>query len=359
MRGVPQRVRPRIYSGTVPGCFKVGRGIVELTMAHNITSSDRIVLAGKPAWHGLGTVLPEAPTPTEALRLGGFDWTVDQWPMVAVGDGGRRVASDTLANVRLVDGEPVILGEVGPGYRIVQNSELASIAEALASEGDTVRVESAGTLEQGRRVWFLLRGQSFSVRKDELVPYYLLANAHDGTMALRAIPTSVRVVCRNTWNASGVARSAAGYSFRHTSGIGVRVDEIRAALNLYGQSVEAMRAAAEALAAKPVGRDSLAEFWLEVYSKHWGAIPSNPTSDEDRRARDRAGEAFASIAQRFDRESAASGANAWTAANAYTGWLQHDRPRRAADATARAHARLIGADAERTAEAFTLAAAAF
>jgi len=43
-------------------------------LAHEITETDNLVLAGKPAWHGLGVVTENAPTPMDAIRLAGLDW---------------------------------------------------------------------------------------------------------------------------------------------------------------------------------------------------------------------------------------------------------------------------------------------
>ena len=54
----------------------------------------------KPAWHGLGTVLPDYVEREEAFRLSGQDWTVERWevlarkdansPRIEVPAGGRR-----------------------------------------------------------------------------------------------------------------------------------------------------------------------------------------------------------------------------------------------------------------------------
>ena len=68
-------------------------------MAHEITKTDGLVLAGHGAWHGLGTVVADAPSPAAALELAGLDWTVEQWPMYATAgepdDQGRVVRIPT------------------------------------------------------------------------------------------------------------------------------------------------------------------------------------------------------------------------------------------------------------------------
>ena len=43
-------------------------------MAHNIES---MFYTREKPWHGLGTMVQEAPTSSEALRLAGLDWTVE------------------------------------------------------------------------------------------------------------------------------------------------------------------------------------------------------------------------------------------------------------------------------------------
>ena len=52
-------------------------------MAHEITEYDNVVLHRTPAWHGLGVVVHEAPTPMEALKIAGLDWNIEQWPMTS------------------------------------------------------------------------------------------------------------------------------------------------------------------------------------------------------------------------------------------------------------------------------------
>ena len=60
--------------------------------------------------------------------------------------------------------------------------------------------ETAGALKGGRHIWMLARLPKTlrAAGDDEIKPYVLLANSHNGTRALRMIPTTIRVVCANT-----------------------------------------------------------------------------------------------------------------------------------------------------------------
>lgn len=314
-------------------------------MAHEIEATDGLVLHGKRAWHGLGRVVEHAPTPADALKLAGLDWEVQQWLLSAT-DGERRMAveehrlnvrSDTLAK----------LGIVGEGYKPLQNSELADFAQALASEGDVVRCETAGSIRGGRKVWFLLKGESFSVRggngEDEVKPYILLSNGHDGATAIRCTPTTIRVVCSNTLHmvipdfdvADRKTQKAQPACFvaRHSGDLSAKVQEARAALGLYGRSLAKQREVLDALAFRTLNMDAVKRFLGECYATNHGGIPANPKNAAEQKAREKAAEAVGRMLDRFDSETVTSGPTLWTAVNAYTGWLQHDlKPRGKNDA---------------------------
>jgi hypothetical protein len=71
--------------------------------------------------------------------------------------------------------------------------------------------------------------------------------------------------------------------------------------------------------------------------------------------------AIAAMVRRFEDDRPLAGTTAWGAMNAYTGWLQNDRPLRGKDVERarekQVHSRLFGTDAERSLEAFTVALA--
>jgi phage/plasmid-like protein (TIGR03299 family) len=153
-----------------------------------------------------------------------------------------------VANVRSDTG--AVLGVVGAGYRVFQNREAFDFLDALVGEG-LAAYETAGALKGGRRVWLLARiPRELRPAGDDLVlPYALLTNTHDGSMALRMIPTTVRVVWQNTLNlALGRAGAGAGLTVRHRDSLAERVQEARAKLGLVTRRVKRFEAEAQALA---------------------------------------------------------------------------------------------------------------
>jgi phage/plasmid-like protein (TIGR03299 family) len=320
-------------------------------MAHEIRSNDSLVLARTSAWHGLGRVLPDTVTPTEALTIGRLDWMVEESVSLAatfVGNDGsaERAIVESHKTLRRSD-DKSILATVGADYCVLQNTRLAEIATALGSEG-AVRVESAGSLFGGRKVFFLLHANTLDIgaRGDIVEQYCLLANAHDGTMSATALPTSVRVVCNNTLTAALGATAA--YRWRHTSGLALRVEDIKAALAAYGKVAKTEADAMNTLAGKSMTRAEIQSLWTDVLVALDGPIAVNPKDEAQSRRKQRAVDALADMTRVFDREQQQFGATAWVAANAATNYIQFHRGHLKGEA--RQNADLFGAyaDAKRT-----------
>lgn len=145
-------------------------------------------------WHGLGIRVEEAPGSREALELAGLNWKVFQKPVMTQ-DG--QMIPGYKANIRDLDRK--VLGIVTDRYRVVQNEEAFAFTDQLLGEG--VTYETAGSLQDGRRTWILARlPQHYIISGDEITPYLVFMNSHDGTGAIKAAMTPIRVVCQNTLN---------------------------------------------------------------------------------------------------------------------------------------------------------------
>lgn len=145
-------------------------------------------------WHGLGKRVEETLASSEALTVAGLNWNVVQ---KSIYTDDKILIPSYKANVRESDGK--ILGVVTNRYKIVQNKEAFAFTDRLLGEG--VRYETAGSLQDGKKVWMLAKlPEKYKVVDDEITPYMVFANSHDGTGSIKVAMTPVRVVCQNTLN---------------------------------------------------------------------------------------------------------------------------------------------------------------
>ena len=186
-------------------------------MAANI---ETMFYVRKVPWHGLGTKVMEAPASSEALSLAGLDWNVIQKPIVT--EDGIPVPG-FKANLRDVDEK--VLGVVTDRYKVVQNIDAFSFTDELLGEGITY--ETAGSLQEGRRTWILAKlPQKYIISGDEMIPYLVFMNSHDGTGSIKVAMTPIRVVCQNTLNLA-LSTAKRYWSTNHTGDIRGKLEDAR------------------------------------------------------------------------------------------------------------------------------------
>jgi len=176
-------------------------------------------------WHGLGTEVQEAPTSADALVYAGLDWEVVQ-KAVYTGDG--TLISGYRLNARSSDN--AALGIVSDRYKVVQNADAFQFTDDLLGAG--VTYETAGALQGGRKVWMLARmPERYIIAGDEIAPYLVVMNSHDGSSGIKVAMTPVRVVCQNTLNLA-LSTAKRTWATKHTENVMSRVHEARDTLLL-------------------------------------------------------------------------------------------------------------------------------
>jgi phage/plasmid-like protein (TIGR03299 family) len=341
-------------------------------MSHEITSTDSVLLRHNPAWHGLGMVIEKDLTAVEACREAKLSWEVEPWTLTATGPNGETIdVTSHVANVR-VDGADLrsVLGVVTNDYRVCQNLQLAELADEVASSGKVI-IESCGSIRGGKRVWFLARGESYQVGGRDLVESYMLfSNGHDGGSSLRMTPTSVRVVCSNTLHMvipryDGEAPASASISFNHLGSMDAKIVAAKQALSHFStvrdQNFEMM----ERLAQTPISQMQADSLFAGSYAAFWETATNEELNSGDLRKRgiaerrlERMREGRAAFLERLNDEARKTGMDltVWSAMNAMTGFVQHDKVpvAKAATAEAKYEARcernLFGLGAQRTQE---------
>lgn len=296
-------------------------------MAHEITNQDGVVLFKQPAWHGLGTVIQEDIDPMQAMNVAGLDWKVGFPEHHVAKFGAIEVPiekSRTLYRLPKNDKETYIeLGSHGVDFEPLQNEELFNLAYALGAE---VKVESAGSLFGGKKLWILLRGDTFGIKNDEVVKYMSIMNGHDGTLTLSALPTSVRIVCNNTLSMALREGTSKMFKVRHTKRIQEQVQVMKTALGKFAQTGQFFEDRSKQLADRIIKNEQeLMSYWAKAYSALFGA----PDADSPKDLK----ESVATLTawkNTFESERAILGAepSLWLAMNAVTGQLQHEEPLR-------------------------------
>lgn len=175
-------------------------------------------------WHGLGVRVEEALTSAEAIVKAGLDWTIEAKPVY---DEKGNVIPGYKANTRDSDG--TVKGIVSNKYRIVQNRDAFDFTDALIGEG--IRYETAGSLHDGKKIWLLGRMPERKILCEKFEPYICFVNTHDGTGAVRACMTPVRVVCNNTLNMA-LAGAKRAWSTPHLGNIQAKLQEARETLQI-------------------------------------------------------------------------------------------------------------------------------
>ncbi len=169
-------------------------------------------------WHGLGVRVWEAPSSADALRLAGLDWQVLQEPIYT---GTGETVAGYKANVR--DNDRKVLGVVTDRYKVIQNREAFAFTDSLLGNG--VRYETAGSLQEGKKVWILARlPREYIISGERISPYLVFSNTHDGSGAVRVALTPIRVVCNNTLNLA-LATAKRSWTMIHTGNIKDKIRE--------------------------------------------------------------------------------------------------------------------------------------
>lgn len=245
---------------------------------HNleIGSAGQVAFAtrAEPAWHNLGTVFDldddvNTAKMLELAHLNGWDVTLES--ISGAFPGYNFVAEPFMVTRKnpFTPGQIDVLSTVGEKYKIVQNEELFSFGDAILDGGGLW--ETAGSIKDGRVVFGSLAIDRDVIvgagEADDTTKMYLLVNtSHDGSVAVQASVTPVRVVCQNTLNfaLSGVKQT---FKMRHTTEVAGKMTAAREALNLTFQYADVFEAEANALYQTAVTKDTFDKIIQAAYPK--------------------------------------------------------------------------------------------
>jgi phage/plasmid-like protein (TIGR03299 family) len=214
-------------------------------MAHNLEiNGDEVAFAlrGTPAWHNLANrIFNQDEDVSTQLMLDEAklsNWDVRLSPVTDFIPEDWNDTSDAQLVIRTnpFNGGTDVLSTVGSRYKVVQNEELFSFADNILDGDSRCAWESAGSLKGGKVVFGTLTVPREMVldpqgANDKTKLYLIVWTSHDGSVAVQAAITPVRVVCQNTLN---LAMRSAKQSFkiRHTQTAEGKIQIARETLGL-------------------------------------------------------------------------------------------------------------------------------
>jgi phage/plasmid-like protein (TIGR03299 family) len=249
-------------------------------MAHDLESQNGAVSFAsfrEPAWHGLGTVFSEEKNTNEMLvaaNLNGWNVRLEDMPIPSHLTSDKAYQYVVRTNPT-TDTQIDVLGVVGERYHVLQNEDLFSFGDNILDGGG--RWETAGSIKGGRVVFGSLALERETVLDPngvaDVVKTYLLINtSHDGSIAIQASITPVRVVCANTLNLAlnrtrkkdGVKQS---FKIRHTQTANGKVQIARETLGMANKYMDEFDKMAHAMISKEISAKDFNDIILAAYPK--------------------------------------------------------------------------------------------
>jgi len=284
-------------------------------MAHEMTENDSAVYYKERAWHGLGNVIPDSMSIMDAYDKSGLSWEVTKVGGITV---GNTWTEDYNGIVR--DDTKEVLGIVSSKYKVVQNHEVFDLAQYFSS---VATVESAGSVQGGRKNYLLLHSDSFDANTNDTIERYMaLFWGHDGTSSLIIKPTSIRVVCKNTMDMA-LAQKATSLVIKHHGNIEEKMDTARTIVSQYRETGILFQREVEYLAGKNITHEELRKFFFEAYSRFWNEFNVAPMNKEEDKLYESACHTILNWENTFEAETVDIIPSPWVAVNAVTNYIQH------------------------------------
>ena len=147
---------------------------------------------------------------------------------------------------------------VSDRYKVVQNADAFSFTDELLGKG--VRYETAGSLQEGRKVWLLARlPREYIIGGERISPYLVFSNTHDGSGSVKVAVTPVRVVCNNTLNLA-LDTASRSFSMVHTGNIQDKIQEAKDTLFMAESYMDCLGAEFEQLRRQKMTDAQVKEF---------------------------------------------------------------------------------------------------
>jgi phage/plasmid-like protein (TIGR03299 family) len=309
----------------------------------------------KDIWHREGNGMLEGQSLEDWIKASGLDWEAFRTPaftqlpdgsMKAIAGWSYLTRNDTLAQIGYVS---------DASYKIVQPQEIIETVARYVAVDDRFQLNTMGSLAGGKRIWINAQyNGEVEVGGSAHKAYLLASTSFDGSQATIGKGTMTRVVCDNT------AAAALGGRLRGKGDGGPEIRMMHNAkfdpvavgkqLSAIVQSFEAFKAMGDAMAVVEMASSDVSKLFKTLLD-----IDQNAKWDDISTRKQNQFDALNEAYQTTVQEGTERG-KVWTAFNAVTRYVDHDRSSRNGDNpdSARFDSALFGSGAAMKAQAASL-----
>jgi len=315
-------------------------------MSHEIYTNDVVQLgSNKVAWHGIGKVWQGLLSPLRCFIEGTGARSMEQLNVYTA--SGLKVEGYKSIIGHYASGSTA-LSVVGDGYGLIDDERFFTILDKVY--GGKACVETAGTLRNGRRIWSLVKRDTWCVAKDAINSYDLWVNRHDGSGCFELHRTNVRVVCQNTWNAAIGSNRNRVFGVRHTVNVDANVSQAIRLVEQVDLHNRQEQLKLQSLADQKISTLTANDVFCELLK----IDPYVPVAEINTKTLND----LKALNTLFVRGTGNSGQTKWDAYNAVTEFVDHTRSIRVTDGRSRSESRfesvLLGSGDDLKARAFEL-----
>ncbi len=301
-------------------------------MAHNLDTS-----TGKPAiafrgdrkdiWHRFGDQHQYGWTIHDWQKHAGLDWTAIKVPALAdmsaldmLGGplGHCQVDGDRYV-VRSDNGH--VLGHCSDRYQPVQPCEVLDWFEKYCSVDGRFQLDVAGALKKGEIIWATATyNGDLIVAGDKHVPRLLMTTTFDGTGSTINRATMTRVVCNNTLDCALADKQKSIVRTRHST----KFDAARVGSELatIAKGFDAYKAMGEAMAGHHMATQDISRFFKACLDIPFDAKQTDISTRKLNQYQEINQSYGATVRDGAERNTA------WSAFNAFTRYIDHERSTR-------------------------------
>ena len=220
----------------------------------------------------------------------------------------------------------------------LQPIELLEWISQYVKDDDRFGLDAAGVLDGGRRIWATAVFQEpVTVAGDNHKARLLMSTAYDGTASTVNIGTMTRVICRNTMFTALSCKDKSVIKTRHST----KFDPIRVGKELacIVQGFDQYKAMGEAMARKHLDDDKIVGLFRHLLD----IAPEDKAADLSTRKLNQ----FDALSRAYDQTCRETNdthkGTAWSALNAVTRYIDHDRSTRSGDGASADETRFMSA----------------